>query len=272
MFFVLVIESVPLRVLAILAVAVLSHLLVIAIRRLVRYLVSREFAQQHPRMRSVASLFASVSIFAVYFAAVGFMLSEFGISLTAYLASATVIGLAVGFGSQGLVQDVVTGLTVVFSNLIDVGEMIEIAGQAGTVKSIGMRFIVIENALGARVYIPNRTIGNVMKYPQGYVRCQVDILLPGDEELSHGVQKMVERHMRAAVERFPSIHVREPSREGVHETEAGNRYLRIKFRIWPGRGNLIETAFRQELIKALQQIDETYADWMVSILYEVEKR
>ncbi len=62
------------------------------------------------------------------------------LSLKTYLASASIMGLAIGFGSQGLVQDVVTGVTLVFSDLIDVGEMVEISGQTGIVRSIGMRF------------------------------------------------------------------------------------------------------------------------------------
>jgi small conductance mechanosensitive channel len=98
----------------------------------------------------------------MYFVAVGLVLKEFGISLTAYFASATIIGLAVGFGSQGLVQDVVNGLTVVFSDLFDVGDMVEIAGQTGFVQKIGIRFTVLNNFMGAEVFIPNRTIANVV--------------------------------------------------------------------------------------------------------------
>src|SRR5690606_22150626 len=58
---------------------------------------------------------------------------------TTYFASASVIALAIGFGSQGIVQDVVTGLTLIFSDLIDVGDMVEISGQSGVVRSISMR-------------------------------------------------------------------------------------------------------------------------------------
>jgi small-conductance mechanosensitive channel len=58
------------------------------------------------------------------FFAVGFILREFGVSLTAYLAAASVVGLAIGFGSQSVIQDVIAGLTFIFSKLIDVGDLV----------------------------------------------------------------------------------------------------------------------------------------------------
>lgn len=222
-------------------------------------------------MRSIASLSTSVVIFVLYFGALGLILRELGVSLTAYLASASVIGLAVGFGSQGVVQDVVTGLTLVFSDLVDVGDMVEISGQVGIVRSIGMRFVVLENPLGAKVFIPNRTISNVVNYPRGYVRCIVDVLLPGSRETKKQIEKTVEDVMTSAFEQFPGILIAPPSVEGKVRTSKGKEFIRVKFRIWPGRGGPIETTFKQELLKTIQGIDSAFADWMISITYEVEK-
>ncbi|MGK0470217.1 MAG: small-conductance mechanosensitive channel [Candidatus Azotimanducaceae bacterium] len=85
------------------------------------------------------------------------------VSVTAYLASACVIGLALAFASQGIVQDVVMGVTIIFSDLLDVGDLVELAGQTGKVKKITMRYVELENALRAIVFIPNRTINNVFR-------------------------------------------------------------------------------------------------------------
>ena len=151
------------RILTILAVAIGAHLIVIALKRSTEFVVTLEQLGRHPKIRSIVGLATSVAIFTIYFTAIGFALGELGISLRTYFASATVIGLAVGFGSQGLVQDIVTGLTLVFSDLVDVDDMVEISGQTGRVKSIGMRFVVLENTMGALVYIPNRSIGNEVR-------------------------------------------------------------------------------------------------------------
>ena len=121
------------RILVIIAAAVGVHLTVIMIRAIGKRLMAVMPSRSLAKVRSILGLLNSISIFILYFAAVGIVLKEFGVSLTAYLASASVLGLAVGFGSQGLVQDVVTGLTLIFSDLVDVDDMVEISGQTGIV-------------------------------------------------------------------------------------------------------------------------------------------
>jgi len=157
------IESTLGRILVIMFLALGSHVAVIFVKRVGRFLLSITSPKPHEKLISLASLTKSFIIFFLYFGAFGLILRELGVSLTTYLASASVIGLAVGFGSQGLVQDVVTGLTLVLSNLINVGDMVEIGGQTGTVHSIGMRFIVLKNAFGAEVFIPNRKYNKCYK-------------------------------------------------------------------------------------------------------------
>jgi small conductance mechanosensitive channel len=220
----------------------------------------------------VASLTISTVIFVIYFSAFGFILQEFGVSLTAYLASASILGLAIGFGSQGIVQDVVTGLTVIFSDLFHVGDMVEISGQSGIVTSLGMRFTVLRNPFGAEVYIPNRTITNVIVYPRGYIRCLADIALSSDDETMQRMTDAVRNIVSGTIDQFPGILRDQPEIEEVQVTHAGKRFLRIKFRIWPGRGAPIETTFRQDVVQALKGIDDSFADWKISINYEVQRR
>jgi small-conductance mechanosensitive channel len=259
------------RILAIVTLAVGSHLTVILIHYLSRLGSRRADGKTSAKWRSIATLSTSILVFAIYAWAIGLILRELGISLKAYVAGASVIGLAVGFGSQGIVQDVLTGLTLVFSDLVDVGDMVEISGQTGIVEAITMRFVVLRNPLGAKVFIPNRTITNVINYPKGYVRCIVDILLTGDDETGNKIEVAVHDMMRSASEQFTGILVAPPSVEGRVRTGTSREFIRVKFRIWPGRGGPIETTFRQELFRRIEKIDPAYSDWMVSVAYEVEK-
>ncbi len=106
----------------------------------------------------------------MYFFAVGLVLEEFGVNLTAYLASASIVALAISFGSQGLVQDMVIGVTLIFSDALDVGDMVEIAGTVvvvGRVEEVGLRFTKLINLFNQIVFIPNRTIANVSRFPLG---------------------------------------------------------------------------------------------------------
>lgn len=259
------------RIILILLIVLGAHGAVLLVRRLGRIALLSASDKSHAKVRSVASLTKSFLVFSLYFGAFGLILRELGVSLTAYLASASVIGLAVGFGSQGLVQDVVTGLTLVFSNLIDVGDMVEIGGQTGIIRSIGMRFTVLENALGAEVSIPNRSITNVVNYPRGYVRCIVDLTLPGTAGEHDNLEVIIKNAMDSFVEQFPGILVYPPSIEGKQKTVSGKEFLRVKFRIFPGRGVPLESTFKQELLQKFKSMDPSYSDWMISVYYEVEK-
>lgn len=264
--------SLPWRLVAFAGLAVATHLVVIVLRQFGQRALSSQQVNRHQKLRSIATLTTSALVFTLYFLAIGLILREFGVSLTAYLASASVVGLAIGFGSQGIVQDVVTGLTFIFSDLVDVGDLVEISGQTGIVKAITMRFVELGNAMGATVFIPNRTINNVINYPRGYVRCIVDITLLGDDANRDAIEASALRLMSLVQQQFPGIQMREPSSEGRIKFDAGKEILRIKFRIWPNREKPIETTYFQELIAEIKQIIPDYQPWMVSISYEVEKR
>lgn len=262
------------KLLLVIAVAALAHIFV----RLVRYFTSHAMGlssrHSNRKVTSLLSLISSALIFGIYFAALGFVMNELGMPITAYLASASIIGLAVGFGSQGLVQDVVTGLTSIFSDIYDLGDMVEIGGQVGVVRKIGLRFLEIESPLGARVMFPNRSIISVVNYRRGYLRCIVDITIPHSTP-EDNVESVCERLMTLAHgvhEQFPGILLTPPSRIGLKTNASGRSYLRLKFRIWPGRGAPIEQSFKQEATQEMRLLEPSYKEWMVAIYNEVENR
>ncbi|UCH15158.1 MAG: mechanosensitive ion channel [Bacteroidales bacterium] len=259
------------RILLIVIIAVGAHILVIIIKRLSRLFFKSMSGKSGAKVMSVVSLLTSIIVFMIYFLAIGYILKSLGISLTAYMASASVIGLAVGFGSQGMVQDIVTGFTLIVSNLIDIGEMVEVNGQIGIVKSIGMRFVVIRNAMGAQIYFPNRNINIVINYTKGYVSCIVDIRLPENPDVQKSFDDLVNKSVKSVNEKYPNILRGSQPKGKTVKTSTGKEYKRIIFRIWPGRGAPIESTFKQELIQELKLIDPNYADWMVSVNYEIEK-
>ena len=259
------------KIALVLVFAVAAHLLV----RLVRFASVRLMATGSPRSlrktRTVASLATSAIVFLLYLAVIGYALFQFGVPLTGYIAGVSILGVAVAFGSQGLVQDVVTGLTIIFSDLFDVGDMVEVGGQSGVVREIGVRYTILENALGAEVFLQNRSIGNVITYRRAYVRCNVDVSLSGDEALHPAQEQLVRDLTNAIVEQFPRIHRAPPEIVGTEVASSGRRYVRVKFRIWPGRTGPIDSVFKPEILARLKEADSSYADWMVAVNIEVEK-
>ena len=100
----------------------------------------------------------------------------------------------------------------------------------------------------------------------------MDVTLSGGAEQAKQIGKMIEPVVAATLEQYPGIFITPPSMEGITKTQAGKVFLRIKFRIWPGRGTPIETNLKPEIVQSLKKLDPNYADWMVAINYEVEKR
>jgi small conductance mechanosensitive channel len=131
--------------------------------------------------------------------------------------------------------------------------------------------LLLKNYLGAEVFLPNRTITNVINYPRRYVRCLVDVTLSRKPKIADQMEALVQSIVADAVEQFSGLFITEPSSEGRIKTRSGKEFLRIKFRIWPGRGTALETTLKQEIVQSLKELDSAYADWMVTVNYEVEK-
>ena len=91
-------------------------------------------------------------------------------------------------------------------------------------------------------------------------------------EIANQMVQKTKDIISAAVEQFSGIFIKGPSSEGKMKTSSGKIFWRIKFRIWPGRGTIIETTVKQEIVQSLKELDANYADWMVSVNYEVEKK
>lgn len=263
--------SIPERLALIAVVVAVAHLIVRLVRAISERIMDRAMNRSLSKARTINSLITSTLIFSLYFGALGWALAELGVSLTAYLASASIIGFAVGFGSQGIVQDIVTGVTVVLTNQFDVGDMVQIGDHIGIVQNVGMRFTVLQNAMGADVMIPNRSITNVINYPRGYVRVEADVTLAPEPERAAEMEQKARAVTDSVFAQFAGVFRAPPELVGQFKTPSGKSYLRIKFRVWPGRADPIETTFRQELVQTLKAVDETYADWMVAVNYEVEK-
>lgn len=261
------------RIAVIVVLAAAAHFLVLLVRRIGTWFLApdagprADLARRRPKLASIVTLIVSAATFVIYFGALGLVLGELGISLTAYFASATVVGLAIGFGSQGLVQDIVIGLTLIFSDVLDVGDVADIGGQTGRVESIGLRFTVLRTLVDQQVFVPNRNVIQINRYRKGYVRAYVDVQIP-DGVAGEEVQQELEQIARGMHAQHPEIVLSEPETLDVRTAEPGGwSYLRVKFRIWPGQGPLIEGTFRQRVLAAMRRRTGEYPDWMVVVTY-----
>jgi moderate conductance mechanosensitive channel len=267
---------VEIHLLIVMGLAFVVHLAVKIVRHFSEWSINKSHAKKNPfgfmtaqpKFITLTRLIVSAITFMIYFLAIGFVLVEgFNVNLTTYLAGASIIGFAISFGSQSLVQDLVTGVTLIFSNAMDVGDIVDLSGTIGRVERIGLRFTKLINFYNQEIFVPNRNIGNVSRFPQGGVQAYADIQVPAQADQQKIIQK-IQEVAKGTWRQFGGIILTEPELGKVEATEPGGwNYLRVKFKIWPGQGTLIETTFRQQITFAMKTFDPNYADWMVTVTY-----
>jgi small conductance mechanosensitive channel len=265
------------RLLLIVVLAAGTQLIVKVIRHVSEWLINRKHTRitplgivtQKPKFITLVQLIVSGVTFSIYFFSLGLVLQEFGFNLESYLGSATIIGLAISFGSQGLIQDIVIGLTLIFWDAMEVGDMVEIAGTAvvsGRVEDIGLRFTKLINFYNQEVFIPNHTIANVSRFREGGMDAYADVQIPqgADPQKAVEVASAVAKGSRV---QFAAIILSDPVIGPVETMHGGWSFFRIHFRMWPGQGVLIETTVRQQVVTAMQALDVNYAAWQVPVTY-----
>lgn len=260
----------------IIGVAVAVHVVVKVVRLCSEWFIRQShakknplgFVTEQPKFVTLTRLIVSGVTFVVYFLAFGFVLAEeFHLNLSAYLASASVIGLAVSFGSQGLVQDVVIGVTLICSNAMDVGEIVDLSGTIGRVEEIGLRFTKLLNFFNQEVFVPNRNIGNVIRFPYGGVYAYVDVQAPPAADPGK-VRETITKVANGLAAQFHEIVLEGPLVGRMEKVEGGDwNFLRARFKVWPGQGSLIENSFVQQVVIAMKAFDPNYAAWMVTVTY-----
>jgi small conductance mechanosensitive channel len=161
----------------------------------------------------------------------------------------------------------ITGLTLIFTDTLEVGDMVSISGEIGRVEKVGLRFTELRNFYNQQVFLSNRNISNISRYPRGGIHAYVDVQIPPNADRGKviAVVKQAAREMR---EQFGAIILNDPAISEAQPVQSGSRdFVRVDFKLWPGQGALIETTFRLRLVTLLKQFDPNYADWMIVVAY-----
>ncbi|MBD3274369.1 MAG: mechanosensitive ion channel [Candidatus Marinimicrobia bacterium] len=156
---------------------------------------SDEFEKRSETLSSVIRL---VIVIAISVVALSMVLGEFGIEIGPILAAAGVLGLAVGFGAQSLVKDVVTGFFILLENQIRVGDVVQIAGKGGLVEKVSLRMIILRDMAGNVHYVPNGEISTVTNMTMDYSRYVFEIGVAYRENVDEviDVMKQIDEELR----------------------------------------------------------------------------
>ncbi len=182
--------------LKILLILILTFVLVKLLRaifnRLLRQIQKRhkpdiEFEKRTETLNSILNYVLTIVL--VLVAAV-MILSELGVEIGPLLAAAGVLGLAIGFGAQSLVKDIISGFFILLQDQIRVGDVVEVAGKAGYVERVNLKMTVLRDLEGKVHYIPNGEIAVVSNYTKEWSRYVFDIGVAYREDVDEVMQVM----------------------------------------------------------------------------------
>ena len=151
------------------------------------------------RLRTLLPLIRTTLAITVAVVAGLMVLSEIGVNIAPLLAGAGIVGVAIGFGSQKLVQDVITGVFLLLENTMQVGDAVKVGDQTGIVESLSVRTIRLRTEDGSVVVIPFSAVTTVINMTRDYSRAVIAINVGANEDIDRVLDAMraIVHEMRA---------------------------------------------------------------------------
>lgn len=189
--------------------------------------------KDNKRRNTLILLLESILKYTIYFFIIIIVLSIFGVPVASLIAGAGILGLAVGFGAQKLVQDVINGFFILFEDQYGVGDFVEISGRTGIVKELGLRTTTIRNTAGELYIIPNGDIRQVTNYTSVEdMRVTVDVGITYSEKPAEAIKEL-EKLCQVIAEEKADILTDGPKVLGVQELTDSSVVLRVLARVKP---------------------------------------
>lgn len=149
-----------------------------------------KFGMEERKTNTLAVILKSIVKYLLYFIGIVAVLKEFGIPTESILATAGVGGLAIGFGAQSLVKDIITGFFILFEDQYSVGDYIKTGEFDGIVEEIGIRVTKIRAFSGDLHIVPNGNIQTVTNRCRGAMRAWVDVGIAYEEDIDNAIMVM----------------------------------------------------------------------------------
>jgi len=206
------------------------------------------------RIKTLEKLLGNAYFYVLFFALIIMIFGVLEIPIAPLLAGAGVLGLAIGFGAQGIVSDVVTGFFILLEWQLEIDDYVTIGSVEGIVEEVGLRTTKIRSFDGTLNYIPNRNITNVANHTRGNMRALVDFTISREEHLDETIA-ILERVCATfqSDDRFKDG----PHLLGVENLDASNMVLRIVGQTENGKQWECERDVRKEIQLAFEIENES---------------
>jgi small conductance mechanosensitive channel len=187
----------------------------------------------------------------VGFVAILMVLRELSIDVVPILTGAGIAGLAIGFGAQNLVRDVISGFFLILEDQVRIGDLARINGVAGTVEQINLRTILLRDGEGAVQVFPNGTITALANLSKQFSYAVVDVRIAYSENMDRVIGTM--REIGTIMERDPqwgALLLGPLEIVGIESLDGGFATVRVKYKTQPLNQGKIANELRRRLMGA----------------------
>jgi small conductance mechanosensitive channel len=219
------------------------------------------------RGRTISHLLRSVGRVAIITIAILMTFNVF-INIAPILAGAGILGLAISFGAQSLVRDVISGFFFLVENQFAVGDVIEAAGKGGVVEKMTLRVVVLRDLDGSMHVIPNGEIKVVSNKTRGWSRAVVDISVPHTEDLDRALEVVRDEAARFSSDPLWGVQLDGPVEVlGVESLTDNSVVIRTLLKTQPGSQWSVAREFRRRLKNRFSRetIDSPYQQRRVQV-------
>jgi len=203
----------------------------------------------HPG-RTLTPVLESAARYAIGFAALVAMLQAVHVNVTGVLASAGVVGVALGFGAQYIIRDILAGMFLISEGVMQIGDLVRIDADVGNVERITLRVTQIRKFSGELVTIPNGAIARISNLSRNYGRAIVQVTVPYRADLNAALDALREVGRAWALENAAEA-LGEPSVDGTVDFKETGAVLQLSVLVRPGRQGGIEADLRRRALEAI---------------------
>lgn len=218
-----------------------------------RSALSRRGGSSAGRARALASVSASMVRAVVWTVAALLVLGQIGIDLGPFIAGASVLGFAVGFGAQSLVKDYLSGFFILAEDQYGIGDLVMLGDTSGTVEEVTLRVTRLRSVDGTVWFVPNGEIRKVGNSAKEWSRAIVDVVLPRGADVN-AAGSVIDDEMAALSEspEYGDAVLEKPEVLGVEAIEAEGTTMRISVRTPPEQRARVAREIRTRIAARLR--------------------
>ncbi|MEE8316543.1 MAG: mechanosensitive ion channel family protein, partial [Syntrophobacteria bacterium] len=194
------------------------------------------------------------------------MLSEMGIDIGPMIAGAGIVGLAIGFGAQTLVKDIISGVFFLIDDAFRIGDYVETSGQRGSVEHISIRSMRLRHHRGPVITVPFGDMNTVTNYSRDYHIMKLNIRVRYDTDVDK-VRKIIKKISKEIQndEKLSAGLLGKIKSQGVREMDDSAMIMRIKFKTVPGQQFLVRRVVYQRVQEAFREAGIEFAHRNVTV-------